>query len=50
VTNTDGLIVNGETILHAAIRGQAFGVDGLLVTTMVPTQDGLKFSEVIWRE
>lgn len=48
VVNADGLIVNGEITLRAAMRGTAFGVDGLLVTTIVPTDDGLKFSEVTW--
>ncbi|MDJ0663135.1 MAG: hypothetical protein QNJ75_01160 [Acidimicrobiia bacterium] len=46
--NTDAVIVVGESTLRAAMRGQVEGVDGLLVTSIVPTQDGLKFSKVIW--
>ncbi len=47
-SNTDALIVNGESILRAAMRGQVEGVDGLLVTSIVPSEDGLKFSKVVW--
>ena len=49
VVDTDGLIINGTgRTLRAAMQGQAFGVDGLLVTTIKDTSDGLKFSEIIW--
>ena len=48
VVNAGELIVNGQTRYRAAMTGQVDGVDGLLVTKIVPTQDGLKFSEIVW--